>query len=73
MNAVFDAATGSLALQDAVDISMAVATPTGLITPILRNADTVPISILSTTTVALAKKAREGKLQPHEFQGGGFT
>ncbi|VDP91067.1 unnamed protein product [Echinostoma caproni] len=60
-------------LHNTVDISMAVATPAGLITPILRNADTTPISELSKMAVALAKKARDGKLQPHEFQGGSFT
>lgn len=73
MNATSNEATGAPVLQTAVDISMAVATPAGLITPILFNADITPISQLSQMAVALAKKARDGKLQPHEFQGGSFT
>lgn len=56
-----------------VDISVAVAIEGGLITPIIRNADQKPLSHLSNEMKSLAKKAREGKLAPHEFQGGGFS
>ena len=52
------------------DISVAVSTPTGLITPIVVGADTKAMSAISTEMTALAAKAREGKLQPHEYQGG---
>ena len=52
------------------DISVAVSTPTGLITPIIVGADTKAMSAISTEMTALAAKAREGKLQPHEYQGG---
>ncbi|KAF8337941.1 uncharacterized protein EI90DRAFT_3279555 [Cantharellus anzutake] len=55
------------------DISVAVATPTGLITPIIRDAGSKGLSTISTETKALAKKARDGKLQPNEYQGGSFT
>ena len=56
-----------------VDISVAVATPGGLITPIVRNADAKGLATLSDEIKKLAARAREGKLQPHEYQGGGFS
>ncbi|GGE04438.1 acetyltransferase component of pyruvate dehydrogenase complex [Polymorphobacter glacialis] len=52
------------------DISVAVAAPSGLITPIIVGADLKPMSVIATEMQALAAKAREGKLQPHEYQGG---
>ncbi|KAK2827266.1 hypothetical protein Q7C36_018192 [Tachysurus vachellii] len=56
-----------------VDVSVAVSTPNGLITPIVFNAHIKGLSAISKDINALATKAREGKLQPHEFQGGTFT
>lgn len=56
-----------------VDVSVAVATPTGLITPILFNADSRGIIELSKDMKALAEKARNGSLQPQEYQGGTVT
>jgi pyruvate/2-oxoglutarate dehydrogenase complex dihydrolipoamide acyltransferase (E2) component len=53
---------------DAVDVSVAVSTETGLITPIVFNADTKGLVAISTDVKELAAKAREGKLQPHEYQ-----
>lgn len=50
------------------DISLAVATPTGLITPIIRNIGAKGLASISAESKALAKKARDGKLQPHEYQ-----
>lgn len=58
---------------DEVDVSVAVATDTGLITPVIRNADRKGLSTISAEMKALAKKARDGKLRPEEFQGGGFS
>jgi pyruvate dehydrogenase E2 component (dihydrolipoamide acetyltransferase) len=52
------------------DISVAVAAPSGLITPIIVDAATKGVAQISTEMKALAEKAREGKLQPHEYQGG---
>ncbi|MCX7283639.1 MAG: pyruvate dehydrogenase complex dihydrolipoamide acetyltransferase [Novosphingobium sp.] len=52
------------------DISVAVAAPSGLITPIIVDAGSKSVSAIATEMKALAGKAREGKLQPHEFQGG---
>lgn len=56
-----------------VDVSVAVSTPVGLITPIVFNAHIKGLATISKDVAALAAKAREGKLQPHEFQGGTFT
>jgi pyruvate dehydrogenase E2 component (dihydrolipoamide acetyltransferase) len=52
------------------DVSVAVAAPSGLITPIIFDAGVKGVAQISTEMKALADKAREGKLQPHEFQGG---
>ena len=52
------------------DISVAVSVPNGLITPIITDAGAKSISTVSTEMAALAAKAKEGKLQPHEYQGG---
>jgi pyruvate dehydrogenase E2 component (dihydrolipoamide acetyltransferase) len=52
------------------DVSVAVAAPSGLITPIVTEADTRGLASISTMMKTLAEKAREGKLQPHEYQGG---
>ena len=52
------------------DISVAVAAPSGLITPIIVDAASKTVSQISKEMKALADKAREGKLMPHEYQGG---
>jgi pyruvate dehydrogenase E2 component (dihydrolipoamide acetyltransferase) len=52
------------------DISVAVAAPSGLITPIIRDAARKGVAQISSEMKELAGKAKEGKLQPHEFQGG---
>ncbi|KAJ1189333.1 hypothetical protein NDU88_006081 [Pleurodeles waltl] len=56
-----------------VDINVAVSTPAGLITPIVFNAHIKGLASISSDVVSLAGRAREGKLRPHEFQGGTFT
>ncbi|XP_014214220.1 dihydrolipoyllysine-residue acetyltransferase component of pyruvate dehydrogenase complex, mitochondrial isoform X2 [Copidosoma floridanum] len=58
---------------DHVDVSVAVSTENGLITPIVFGADVKGIVQISNEVKALAAKAREGKLQPQEFQGGTIT
>ena len=52
---------------------MAVATDKGLITPIVHAADQLSVASISRTVKALADKARTGKLQTQEFQGGSFS
>lgn len=56
-----------------VDVSVAVQTERGLITPIVTDADRKGLSEISADVKALAAKAREGTLQPHEFIGGTFS
>ncbi|CAL8124253.1 unnamed protein product [Prunus armeniaca] len=72
-NAYWDAEKGEVFLCDSVDISIAVATEKGLMTPIVRNADQKTISAISSEVKELAEKARAGKLKPNEFQGGTFS
>ncbi len=52
------------------DISVAVSIPNGLITPIIGGADSKSLSAISREISELAGLAREGKLQPHQYQGG---
>jgi pyruvate dehydrogenase E2 component (dihydrolipoamide acetyltransferase) len=56
-----------------IDIAIAVATPEGLITPIVRQADRKGLGELSAEVKALAARAKDGGLKPEEYQGGGFT
>jgi pyruvate dehydrogenase E2 component (dihydrolipoamide acetyltransferase) len=55
------------------DISVAVAIEGGLITPIIKDAGSLGLVDISSKAKELAGKARDGKLQPEEFQGGTFT
>ena len=52
------------------DISVAVSIPAGLITPIIVDAANKSVSAISTEMKDLAARARDGKLQPQEYQGG---
>jgi pyruvate dehydrogenase E2 component (dihydrolipoamide acetyltransferase) len=56
-----------------IDVSVAVATPGGLITPIIQGADNKGLAEISTEMRDKGERAREGKLMPEEYQGGGFT
>ncbi|RUS83566.1 hypothetical protein EGW08_008672 [Elysia chlorotica] len=71
INAIWQNET--LKLSPSVDISVAVATPTGLITPIVFGASYLSVDQIGNTVKELAGKAKEGKLQPHEYQGGSFS
>ncbi|WWC70522.1 pyruvate dehydrogenase complex dihydrolipoamide acetyltransferase [Kwoniella pini CBS 10737] len=55
------------------DICVAVATPNGLITPIIKDVGAKGLATISAETKQLASKARDGKLKPEEYQGGTFT
>ena len=55
------------------DVSVAVAIEGGLITPIIKDAGSLGLAAISAKAKELAGKARDGKLQPEEFQGGTFT
>ncbi len=56
-----------------VHIGMAVAIPDGLVVPVIRFADTLPLSVLAATTKDLGGKAKNGKLQPADWEGNTFT
>jgi len=55
------------------DVSVAVDTGNGLITPIVTGAEKKGLSEISSSVREMAGRAKEGKLQPHEFQGGTIT
>jgi pyruvate dehydrogenase E2 component (dihydrolipoamide acetyltransferase) len=71
VNATFDGKT--VTQMDSADISIAVALPDGLITPIVAKAHGKGVRQIGEEIRILAKKAQDGKLQPAEFQGGSFT
>jgi pyruvate dehydrogenase E2 component (dihydrolipoamide acetyltransferase) len=71
-NGTYDPKTDSVKLNDSIDVSIAVATPTGLITPIVPNTDKLGLSAITDKVRDLAGRAREGKLKPDEYQGGTF-
>nr|KAF6325408.1 pyruvate dehydrogenase complex component X [Myotis myotis] len=56
-----------------IDISVAVATDRGLITPIIKDAAAKGIQEIADSVKTLSKKARDGKLLPEEYQGGSFS
>ncbi|KAJ4422175.1 pyruvate dehydrogenase complex dihydrolipoamide acetyltransferase component (E2) [Gnomoniopsis sp. IMI 355080] len=60
----------SIRQHNSVDVSVAVATPTGLITPIVKSADGKGLESISSAVKDLAKRARDNKLKPEEYQGG---
>ena len=62
-----------IAMHHHADIAMAVAIPGGLITPIIRRAETKGLAQIATEAKDLAARAREKKLKPEEFQGGTFS
>jgi pyruvate dehydrogenase E2 component (dihydrolipoamide acetyltransferase) len=72
VNGTYDPKLGAAKLQDSIDISIAVATPTGLITPIVPATDKLGLSGIADKVRDLAGRAREGKLKPEEYQGGTF-
>lgn len=63
----------SSVVQPTIDISVAVDTGTGLITPIVKNASSLRIYEISQEVKKLVEKAKVGKLKPEEFMGGTFT
>lgn len=67
------AGEGRLICHKAIDISVAVAVQGGLVTPIVRDADRKGLIEIAEETKQLAARARDGKLDPSEYQGGSFT
>eukprot|EP00577_Skeletonema_sp_RCC1716_P020326 CAMPEP_0113391782 /NCGR_PEP_ID=MMETSP0013_2-20120614/10912_1 /TAXON_ID=2843 ORGANISM="Skeletonema costatum, Strain 1716" /NCGR_SAMPLE_ID=MMETSP0013_2 /ASSEMBLY_ACC=CAM_ASM_000158 /LENGTH=319 /DNA_ID=CAMNT_0000275085 /DNA_START=41 /DNA_END=1000 /DNA_ORIENTATION=+ /assembly_acc=CAM_ASM_000158 len=73
VNGTFDVKSQSQRTFESVDISVAVATPTGLITPIVPSTQGLSLTDISAKVRDLATRARDNKLAPEEFQGGTFT
>jgi len=63
----------AMVIYDRVDVSIAVATPGGLITPIVKDANNKSLSQISAEVKDLATRARDGLLKPEEYQGGTFS
>ncbi|KAH8829375.1 hypothetical protein DL96DRAFT_1597875 [Flagelloscypha sp. PMI_526] len=59
--------------RDYVDLSVAVATPKGLVTPVVRNAESMTFLEIEKEIASLGKKARDGKLTLEDMAGGSFT
>ncbi|KAF8524306.1 dihydrolipoamide succinyltransferase [Hysterangium stoloniferum] len=71
-----DAADGKgqeIVYRDYVDLSVAVATPKGLVTPVVRNAESLSMIGVEREIAAFGKKARDGKLTLEDMAGGTFT
>lgn len=66
-------ADGALEVQEQVNLGVAVATDAGLVVPVLKNADELPLKELASRLGDLTVRAREGRLGPDELSGGSFT
>jgi pyruvate dehydrogenase E2 component (dihydrolipoamide acetyltransferase) len=73
VNSGFNQDNNTIVHYQTIDISIAVSMEEGLITPIVRHADYKNLGEISAEVKALSQKAKEGKLQPHEYKGGSFT
>ena len=62
-----------IVFNDFADISIAVSAPKGLVVPVIRNAEAMTLADIEASVVALAVKARDGKLTIEEMTGGTFT
>jgi len=71
VNAVID--DGDMVYRDFIDISTAVSTPTGLVVPVLRNAQDYSFADFEKGLGGLAAKARDGKITLEDLSGGTFT
>ena len=73
VNRTYDTKTETIVTNTNIDVSVAVATPTGLITPIVFHTDQLGLYEITNQVKDLASRARDGQLQPHEYQGGTFS
>lgn len=72
-NATFDGEAGEIVLRRYYNVNVAVATPRGLIAPVLRSVDRKPIRALSAELVELSGRMREGRPSKADLEGGTFT
>jgi len=63
----------SIRRYDGADIAVAVAVDGGLLTPVLRGVDTTPLSVIAARTADLVQRARDGRIQQRELEGGSFS
>ncbi|XP_044026121.1 dihydrolipoyllysine-residue succinyltransferase component of 2-oxoglutarate dehydrogenase complex, mitochondrial-like [Siniperca chuatsi] len=73
VNAVIDDTTKEIVYRDYVDISVAVATPKGLVVPVIRNVETMNFADIEKAINALGEKARKNELAVEDMDGGTFT
>uniref|UniRef100_A0A0B7JKN0 Dihydrolipoamide acetyltransferase component of pyruvate dehydrogenase complex n=1 Tax=Bionectria ochroleuca TaxID=29856 RepID=A0A0B7JKN0_BIOOC len=73
VNASIDTDREIITYRDYVDISIAVSTPKGLVTPVIRNCESKSIIELERVIGAMAKKARDGKLTMADLEGGNYS
>jgi len=73
VNGVIDDKTNEIVYRDYVDVSVAVASPRGLVVPVVRNAQNMTINQVEQTIGELALKARNDELGMDEMEGGTFT
>lgn len=73
VNSGFHSGNHTIIRFKTIDISVAVNVPAGLITPIIRHADYKSVGEISVEIRELARRAKEGKLEAHEYRGGSFT
>jgi pyruvate dehydrogenase E2 component (dihydrolipoamide acetyltransferase) len=73
VNSGFNSVNNTIIRYETIDICVAVAVKEGLITPIIRHADYKNVGEISVEIRSLAARAKEGKLEAHEYKGGSFT
>uniref|UniRef100_A0A3Q3IT59 Dihydrolipoyllysine-residue succinyltransferase component of 2-oxoglutarate dehydrogenase complex, mitochondrial n=1 Tax=Monopterus albus TaxID=43700 RepID=A0A3Q3IT59_MONAL len=73
VNSVIDDATKEIVYRDYIDISVAVATPKGLVVPVIHNVETMNFTDIEKAISALGEKARKNELAVEDMDGGTFT
>ncbi|XP_034793741.1 dihydrolipoyllysine-residue succinyltransferase component of 2-oxoglutarate dehydrogenase complex, mitochondrial isoform X2 [Pan paniscus] len=73
VNAVIDDTTKEVVYRDYIDISVAVATPRGLVVPVIRNVEAMNFADIERTITELGEKARKNELAIEDMDGGTFT
>ncbi|KAJ0060868.1 hypothetical protein NL108_001731, partial [Boleophthalmus pectinirostris] len=73
VNAVIDDTTKEIVYREYVDISVAVATPKGLVVPVIRNVEAMNFADIEKAISALGEKARKNELAVEDMDGGTFT
>ena len=72
-NSSLDHTGENLVIKDYINLGIAVDTPTGLVVPVIKNANKKSILGLSKDLMDISERARSGKLKPDELKGGTFT